>query len=112
MQPPRLKYTIEVFSSLAVTNEDGELAFSEEKIKLGDFQRNAKSDMVMAELVGDLVTFQNPPSLENKVLLLPKYEKFDLSGGLDRTHQLLIDREQVSFDGSQCNKVGTSFTAF
>ena len=95
-----------------VTNEDGDLAFNEENIKLGDFQRNAKSDMVMAEIVGDLVTFQNPPSLENKVLFLPKYEKLDLSGGLDRTHQLLIEREQVSFDGSQCNKVGTSFTAF
>ena len=32
MQPPRLKYTIEVFSSLAVTSEEGDLAFSEEKI--------------------------------------------------------------------------------
>ena len=30
----------------------------------------------------------------------------------DLSYQLLLDREKVSFDGLECNKVGTSYSAF
>ena len=98
MQPPKLKYTINVHYSLAV-DKNGK-KFQAETMSLGDFQRNAKTDVALVELVGDLVSFQEPPALENKVLLLPKYEKLNIKGDLDLTHQLLIDREKVTFDGS------------
>lgn len=57
-------------------------------------------------------TLQTPPTLSNKVLLLPKYSQEDLAGNPDKTYELMVEREQVSFEGTECNKVGTSFVAF
>ena len=62
MQPPKLTYTIEIFFSLPVSKDsgsDGDAGkdFREETIKLGDFQRNARSETAVAELVGNLVGF-------------------------------------------------------
>jgi hypothetical protein len=44
--------------------------------------------------------------MENKILLLP------FSGPFDNSFELLVEREMVSLDGSQCNKIGTSYAAF
>jgi hypothetical protein len=30
----------------------------------------------------------------------------------DAYYQLLVDKEQVSLDGMECNKIGTSYSAF
>lgn len=91
---------------------DDATRFREESILLGDRTRKDHTKVLRAELVGDLSTFQTPPSLANKVLLLPKYPTEDLAGQPDRTYQLLVEREQVAFEGTECNKVGTSFVAF
>ena len=78
IQAPKLIYTIEIVFSLPVENgETGEKSFKEEVLHLGDFQRNARSDSALIEIVGDFMAIQEPPSLENKVLLLPKYDIFD-----------------------------------
>ena len=46
-----------------------------------------------------------PSTYDNKVLFLPDFET-----GVDL--DLFVDREQVSFDGNECNKIGTSYEAF
>jgi len=58
------------------------------------------------ELVGDFQPLQMPPALSNKLLFVPKYDQYDTS------YDLLVDREKVSLDGNECNKVGTSYNAF
>lgn len=50
---------------------------------------------------------QEPPSLENKVFFVPIYDYHR-----DQSYYILLDREQVSFNGLECNKVGTSYGAF
>ena len=62
------------------------------------------------ELVGEMALTQQPESLENKILMVPTSpsgHKFvtDTSG----QYHLLIEREQISFNGQECNKVGTSY---
>jgi hypothetical protein len=51
--------------------------------------------------------------LANKILLEPT-SPFDNHIVRDTSGQytMLVDRENFSFDGSQCNKIGTSYEAF
>jgi hypothetical protein len=84
-------------------------------LKLSNARRIAKSDdlELKAELVGDLKQSQEPPSLANKILLIPS-EPDDHHMVHDKTGQyhLLVEREQISFSGDDCNKIGTSYSAF
>jgi hypothetical protein len=50
----------------------------------------------------------------NQVLLVPQPSGWtpDQILGSNRSQWLLLDRSLISFDGTQCNLVGTSFDAF
>jgi hypothetical protein len=61
---------------------------------------------VKIEIIGEFVGSKGPPSLANKVILIPKDDSYNQS------YQLMVDREQVSFKGDKCNTIGTSFVAF
>lgn len=121
LDAPRLAYDLQVFVSYEVDQElldqngksgSNTSKFREESIQLGDKKRSGKTEVLRAEIVGELQTLQTPPTLSNKVLLLPKYSQEDLAGNPDKTYELMVEREQVSFEGTECNKVGTSFVAF
>lgn len=84
-------------------------------MKISNSERMVKSadGKIKAELVGELMLAQQPESLANKILLVPTQPKGhgmvdDKSGQYD----MLVEREQVSFDGKECNKIGTSYHAF
>lgn len=56
---------------------------------------------------------QEPDSLENKILLMPtspdtNFMVKDSQGQFD----MIVEREMVSFNGDECNKIGTSYEAF
>jgi hypothetical protein len=53
-------------------------------------------------------------TISSKLLMIPRpVPPQRLSDVLaNRTNWMLVDRSLVSFDGTQCDKVGTSFTAF
>ena len=57
---------------------------------------------------GNLETKDTAPSLEEKVFFKPKFNM----NPLDQTKYMIVDKDKVSFDGSECNKIGTSFKAF
>jgi len=58
------------------------------------------------EVIGDFIPLQQPKTFENKVLFVMRSKVNDPS------YQLLIDRESVTFDGSECNKIGVGYSAF
>jgi hypothetical protein len=64
------------------------------------------NDQAYIELIGDLQSNQIPPVLANNVLIVPS------DGRADPSYTLLLQREQVSFTGQECNKVGVSYDAF
>ncbi|GFH07968.1 gamete-specific protein, partial [Haematococcus lacustris] len=72
------------------------------------------SRLVSAKLLGDLATYTQLPAISNMVLLVPRPSGWSpdqiLAG--DRSQWLLLESSQFSMDGSQCDKVGTSFSAF
>lgn len=65
------------------------------------------SNLVQVQLVGDFKPVTQAPTYENKVLFVPD---FDISEQVDL--ELFVEREQISFDGTECNKIGTSYQAF
>lgn len=69
---------------------------------------------VEARLKGDLAGYRSLPALQHKYVMVP-FPKGMSPGDVLRTGTeawTILDRDQVSVDGSQCDRVGTSFTAF
>ncbi|KAJ9505456.1 hypothetical protein QJQ45_026136, partial [Haematococcus lacustris] len=74
----------------------------------------SSSRLVSAKLLGDLATYTQLPAISNMVLLVPRpagWSPDQILAG-DRSQWLLLESSQFSMDGSQCDKVGTSFSAF
>jgi hypothetical protein len=67
-----------------------------------------------ASLVGDLQAYQALPVFSSKVLLIPAPADASLDQILTASPEkwMIVDKSQLSTDGSQCNKIGTAFTAF
>ena len=52
-------------------------------------------------------------SLENKIVLMPTSpESNHMVQDITGRYDLLVEREMVSFNGDECNKIGTSYEAF
>ena len=103
MSSPVLQY--EINFRFGVPTKFGQ---STEQIALRGGESTQRSAFGKVALLGELQTLSIPPSLENKVLIVPKYN-FDPN---DQSKKLLVNREQVSFQGQDCNKIGTSYAAF
>lgn len=104
---PRLTYDITI--KFAIPEVESEYVVSE--INLSDRERTSNNDLAYATLIGDLQTPSSPPSLANKILLVPKDSNMNISID-DKSFHLLVERENVSFDGNTCNRIGTSYQAF
>ncbi|KAK9799370.1 hypothetical protein WJX73_004741 [Symbiochloris irregularis] len=70
--------------------------------------------LVYAQLLGDLAGYQTAPSFEYSYLMIPQYPGASANAALTSNFSswMMIPQSQVSLDGSTCNKVGTSYTAF
>ncbi len=65
-----------------------------------------------AELLGEFAGVEAPPVLENYMLYVPAGPQGHSMVVDYQNHLLLVPREETSLDGSECNKVGTSYKAF
>lgn len=65
-----------------------------------------------ARLSDNSATFRGAPQLDNYILYIPSSPETHPYVQDYQQNMLLIPREEVSTDGSQCNKVGTSFKTF
>ena len=74
----------------------------------------ASDARVIATLVGDLAPYKALPVLTSQVLLFPSPAGSTLEKVLaDHPEKwLLVDKSMVTLDGSECDKIGTSFSAF
>ncbi|PRW58208.1 generative cell specific-1 [Chlorella sorokiniana] len=79
-------------------------------------QRDA-SKRVSARLVGDLIGYQQEAQLDSKWLMIPFGAGVSQIAYQDylpfrRDEWMIVDANQVSVDGTECNKIGTSYAAF
>lgn len=89
------------------------------KTKLNEYltinKRSFINEIFQAKIIGNFLPSRQPPNLAGQVLLKPDNQ---LGSGLTKTLQpvedtwLIVDKAQVTFDGTECNKIGTSFYAF
>ncbi|CAI5526353.1 unnamed protein product [Closterium sp. Naga37s-1] len=72
------------------------------------------SQSLSATLVGDFLTYTQLPNLSDRLLSVPLQPGSPTFGRFtsDTSGWLLVDKERYSLDGSECSKVGTSFSAF
>ena len=103
LSSPVLTYEIKI--TFSVPSQFGKAV---ETITLNSGTTSGRSQYGRVQLTGELATLNVAPIFENKVFFVPKY---DLNPD-DPSTRLLLEREDVTFDGSACNKVGTSYVAF
>ncbi|CAI5513237.1 unnamed protein product [Closterium sp. Naga37s-1] len=72
------------------------------------------SQSLSATLVGDFLTYTQLPNLSDRLLSVPLQPGSPTFGRFtsDTSGWQLVDKERYSLDGSECSKVGTSFSAF
>ncbi|GLC38808.1 hypothetical protein PLESTM_000779500 [Pleodorina starrii] len=69
------------------------------------------SRTVTAKLVGDLVKGTQLPDLSNQVLVFPEPDDTTVNKNA-RADWMVLAMSMFSFDGKDCDKIGTNFTAF
>ena len=67
---------------------------------------------VKTELLGDLDPYAAAPDLSNYILYIPSSPETNSKVQNYQTNMLLVPREMVTRDGSECDKVGVSFKQF
>ena len=108
--PPQLHFTIIV----AVTQANGTLA--DYTLELGPHAPGATSPdgKVTARLLGDLSAYTGDmrPLGETKYLMVPSAPATHARVLAGAGAWLLVDKTAVTLDGTVCNKIGVSYTAF
>ncbi len=79
-------------------------------------KRSSTSGILNASIIGDFLPSRQPPGIVGQVLFRPPSQA---SPGLNSSsvqpigdQWLVVDKSQISFDGRECNKIGTSYEAF
>ena len=67
---------------------------------------------VVARLIGDFYPSSPPPVLESLLLFTPSQPPNHSRVLMGSRRWMLINNNKVSYDGTECNKVGTSYSAF
>ena len=111
---PQLHFTIGIRSSRDDgTGSDGA---TEEHLELGPHMPGASSQdaSVVAQLLGDFASYENElQSLGmTKYLVVPSQPATHPRYAAGTSSWLLIDKSDVTLDGTVCNMVGTSYSAF
>jgi len=66
----------------------------------------------VVKLIGDFLPSQPAPELNHLYLLMPSRPKTHAMVLEGRKNWMLINANLITFSGTECNKIGTSFTAF
>lgn len=74
-------------------------------------QTTSSKDLI-ARLIGDFYPSQPPPVLSGFYLFVPSRPVSNTRVQEGPRNWMFINPSEVSFDGEECNKVGTSYTAF
>eukprot|EP00758_Cryptobia_borreli_P014885 Tbor_TRINITY_DN5967_c2_g2::TRINITY_DN5967_c2_g2_i9::g.19069::m.19069 len=110
--PPETWYRITVTVSTEAHHTDGKPLTS--SILLGPDQLGGKNDAfgVTAQLIGDFASFKSPTTFDTKYLFVPAVPIDDPRVTAEvPTEWMLIEKHQVTLDGSECNKIGVSYQA-
>lgn len=67
---------------------------------------------VMLKIIGDFSPISPPPSFDSKILFTASKPISNYRVLVGSPFWIIADRSMVTFDGSECNKIGTSYTGF
>ena len=76
---------------------------------ISNSQKSASNGIFQVSIVGDFNPSNPPPNLSDKYLLRPR---IPVSETTPSQNWLLVDKNMVTLDGSECNKIGISYSAF
>lgn len=71
-----------------------------------------KTSDFLVKIIGDFNPPSPPPSLESFILFTPSKPSSHYRALVGSPFWMILSKDYISFDGSQCNKVGTSYTGF
>jgi hypothetical protein len=107
-----MQYSIHYSILLTITSADSTGRYSSKEFILSPSSPSLHTEKVQIKLVGDFSPSSPPPDLGSKVLLTPSKPMSHLRVLVGSPFWMLVDRSQITFDGTECNKIGTSYSAF
>ena len=81
----------------------------ENDLVVSNSQKSANNGILQLSIVGDFAPTNPPPDLTSKFLLRPRVPTAESTPS---ANWLLVDRQMVTTDGSECNKIGVGYSAF
>lgn len=113
--PAETFFTLELGITSYVDNEDGtETIKHDEVLEIGPTSPGARSadGKIIARLLGDFAPWAETPNLEYKYLTVPSSPANHARVLAGSAEWMLLDRSLFTTDGSECNKIGVSYSAF
>ena len=107
-----MQYSIHYQIIISITLPDSSGNYKTKQYLLSPSIPMINTEDVIAKLVGDFAPASPPPNFESKVLFTPSKPASHLRVLVGSPYWMAIDRNLVSFNGAECNKVGTSYTGF
>lgn len=117
LEPPQLYFTITVKVTKVGAIGDGDTVSDDvTSLVLGPQSPGASTadGAVTARLLGDFASYteEQPDLGATKMLFVPSQPTSHSRYQAGTASWLLVDKNEVTIDGTECNKVGTSYSAF
>ena len=107
-----LQYQISYTISIQITTPDINGNYTTETYSLSPSVREIDTPNALLTLIGDFSPSSPPPTFDSAVLFTASRPPSHYMVQVGSPYWMAIDTSMISFDGTQCNKVGTSYTGF
>lgn len=98
--------------NITVTIDFPGTSISQQQLTISPSSKIAANSLLQAQMIGSFAPTQTPPTLSNKLLMRPVLSKTAPDSQPVSSLWLFVERSQVTFDGSECNKIGVNYAAF
>lgn len=101
------QYNYFVTARVKITKSTG--VQQEDDLVVSNAQKAANNGILQLSILGDYTPTNPPADLTSKFLLRPRVPTAEST---QSSNWLLVDRQMVTIDGSECNKIGVGYSAF
>lgn len=107
-----LQYQIDYTVTVTVTQPDSNGNYSKSTYKLSPSLPIFNTQNARVKIIGDFAPTSPPPDLASQVLFTANSPASHYLVQLGSPYWMTLDKSTITFDGTECNKVGTSYSGF
>lgn len=107
-----LQYQIAYEIIVTITSASNDGTYSSKSYTLSPSTPTVSTPKILLKIIGDFSPISPPATFDSKILFTPSKPASHFRVLVGSPYWLVIDKSKVTFDGTECNKIGTSYTGF